>query len=99
MQIQSIVILIVCYFAICTGNIYAQRSSYAGSATATLPSVTDSRIVNFNQSHLSWLPASSPRNQLLVFLPGTGGNHEQTFLSQRLRFLFGVSRHFTHVSR
>ncbi len=42
-------------------------------ATSTLPSATDPRIIEFNQPHMSWLPAAAPRNQLLLFLPGTNG--------------------------
>src|SRR5262249_36178940 len=42
-----------------------------------LPSETDPRISEFNSPHLAWLPEGSARNQLLVFLPGTGGTPEK----------------------
>ncbi|MGB6063677.1 MAG: hypothetical protein WBG50_02650 [Desulfomonilaceae bacterium] len=42
-------------------------------ATGVLPSETDPRITAFNKLHFIWLPKGVPRNQLLVFLPGTGG--------------------------
>jgi hypothetical protein len=42
-------------------------------AAATMPSDTDPRIKSFNEPHISWLPEGRPRNQVLVFLPGTGG--------------------------
>jgi len=38
------------------------------------PSETDHRITIFDSPHLAWLPdGAAARNQLLVFLPGTGG--------------------------
>jgi hypothetical protein len=42
-------------------------------ATGVLPRHTDPRIITFNKLHFIWLPKGVPRNQLLVFLPGTGG--------------------------
>ncbi len=47
--------------------------------TATLPSVTDAQIKDFDQPHLSWLPTVPQREQLLVFLPGTGGSPKKRF--------------------
>jgi len=44
---------------------------------AILPSDTDPRISAFNSPHLAWLPEGGARNQLLVFLPGTGGTPEK----------------------
>ncbi len=44
---------------------------------AVLPSETDVRITEFNSPHLAWLPDGAARNQLLVFLPGTGGVPEK----------------------
>ena len=44
---------------------------------AVLPSDTDPRISQFNSPHLAWLPDGRARNQLLVFLPGTGGKPEK----------------------
>jgi hypothetical protein len=41
-----------------------------------LPSDTDHRISKFNSPHLAWLPEGRARNQLLLFLPGTGGSPE-----------------------
>jgi len=51
----------------------------AGGAgpVSILPSDTDPRISEFNAPHLAWLSEGSARNQLLVFLPGTGGTPEK----------------------
>lgn len=40
------------------------------------PSDTDPRISGFNSPHLVWRPEAKPRNQLVLFLPGTGGTPE-----------------------
>jgi len=49
----------------------------AGEPVAVLPSATDARITAFDAPHLVWLPEGRARNQLLVFLPGTGGTPEK----------------------
>lgn len=38
-----------------------------------LPSATDRAITSFDEPHVCWLPTSTPRDQLVVFLPGTNG--------------------------
>jgi len=48
--------------------------------TATTPSATDPHILTFNNPHISWLPSSRPRNQLLLFLQGTSGVPRAQFL-------------------
>jgi hypothetical protein len=63
----------------CSAATYAQGTFQSSNATATIPSATDSRISTFNQPHMSWLPTVQPRNQLLVFLPGTGGQPRERF--------------------
>jgi hypothetical protein len=40
---------------------------------AVRPSETDPRITEFNSAHLVWQPEGKARNELLLFLPGTGG--------------------------
>lgn len=45
----------------------------AAEPLAVHPSETDRRITHWDSPHLAWLPEGTPRNQLLVFLPGTGG--------------------------
>jgi hypothetical protein len=47
--------------------------------TAILPSDTDPRISTFNDPHMTWRPAGRPRNQLLIFLPGTGAKPKENF--------------------
>jgi hypothetical protein len=42
-----------------------------------LPSDTDPRISEFNSPHLAWLPEGRARDQVLLFLPGTGGTPEK----------------------
>ncbi len=49
------------------------------SPTATTPSETDARIASFNDPHMSWVPTTSQRKQLLVFLPGTFGKPRERF--------------------
>lgn len=55
------------------------EQSISEGPTATLPSATDPRITEFNQPHMSWLPQQPARNQLLVFIPGTGGKPKEHF--------------------
>lgn len=42
-----------------------------------VPTDTDRRISEANEPHLALLPEGQPRNELLVFLPGTGGTPEK----------------------
>jgi len=71
------------FFAVCLGlaltcswlPVWAQVSN----PTASLPAQTDQRIDSFNEPHMSWVPAKQPRGQLLVFLPGTGGQPKSHF--------------------
>jgi len=49
----------------------------AAEPISVLPSDTDRRISAFDSPHLAWLPEGSARNQLLLFLPGTGGKPEK----------------------
>lgn len=51
----------------------AARAADSQTATATLPSATDPQIKTFDIAHLSWLPQTKSRNQLVLFLPGTNG--------------------------
>jgi hypothetical protein len=52
----------------------AAAAGNPGGGLSTLPKELDPRITKFDQPHVSWLPSgSAPRNQLLLFLPGTGG--------------------------
>jgi pimeloyl-ACP methyl ester carboxylesterase len=69
----------VCWFVICSAAAYAQGYPQPSNPAATMPSETDPRITNFNQPHMSWLPQGRARNQLLVFLPGTGGQPRAHF--------------------
>lgn len=59
-------------------NVLACATSFP-APTAILPSDTDPRISTFNDQHMSWRPTGRPRNQLLVFLPGTGGKPKENF--------------------
>lgn len=43
------------------------------------PSDTDARIHAFDDPHMVWLPQGQKRDQLLVFLPGTGGQPKERF--------------------
>ncbi len=58
---------------------HAQTAAAPANPTATLPSATDQRIKSFDDPHMSWLPEGPARNQLLVFLPGTGGKPRSQF--------------------
>jgi pimeloyl-ACP methyl ester carboxylesterase len=58
----------------CLAWLSAQAGSAMDGPTSTLPSQTDARIQHFDQPHLSWVPQGSPRHQLVVYLPGTGGH-------------------------
>ncbi|CAM6003823.1 unnamed protein product [Sphagnum balticum] len=59
--------------------------------TSTLPSDTDPGITQFNDPHLSWLPYTKPRNELLVFVLGTNGK------PRRLPFLETAAQLGYHV--
>lgn len=56
----------------------AQSQAYS-TATPILPSQTDPRITEFNKAHMCWLPTAQPRHQLLLFIPGTGGEPKANF--------------------
>ena len=50
-------------------------------SVSVLPSATDPQITTFNDEHTLYLnPAVPPRNELLVFLPGTNGKTKNTKL-------------------
>jgi len=49
------------------------------NAFEVVPSSTDAQIATFNDPHICWLPSATPRNQLLVFLPGTNGVPRENF--------------------
>ncbi len=51
----------------------AASGGRATGSTGVLPSDVEPRITAFNKLHFTWLPKGVPRNELLVFLPGTGG--------------------------
>jgi hypothetical protein len=53
------------------------KSAFGAEPIAILPSATDARIAQFDAPHLAWLPDGTPRNQLLLFLPGTGSVPEK----------------------
>jgi hypothetical protein len=57
--------------------LFAPATGRAAEPVRILPSDTDRRIAQFNSPHLAWLPEGPARNQLLVFLPGTGGTPEK----------------------
>ncbi len=61
----------------------------SSTSTATLPSDTDSRITTFNAPHMSRVPTSTPRNQLLLFLPGTGGKPREHFAFTKIAAALG----------
>ncbi len=46
---------------------------------SVLPSATDREITTFDEPHLCWLPTAAPRNQLVVFIPGTNGAPRSRF--------------------
>jgi hypothetical protein len=46
---------------------------------AVLPSDTDSRITEFNTAHICLTPQGTARNQLFLFIPGTGGQPRKGF--------------------
>lgn len=69
-------VFIFCCSLLCSAPVYGQ--AYL-RPLATMPSDTDPRITIFNQPHMSWLPDGRPRNQLLVFLPGTNGQPRANF--------------------
>jgi hypothetical protein len=74
-----ILTFILSWLVACSLIAHAQGSHQPSNPTATIPSDTDPRISTFNQPHMSWLPTSRQRNQLLVFLPGTGGEPRERF--------------------
>jgi len=55
----------------------AAATARGAEPVSILPSETDPRISEFNSPHLAWLPEGRARNQLLLFLPGTGGTPEK----------------------
>ncbi len=67
--------------------LFAATSAPAAEPFSVRPSDTDRRITEFNSPHLVWMPEGKPRNQLLLFLPGTGGTPET-----------GPARFFTAVA-
>ncbi|HVN87504.1 MAG TPA: hypothetical protein VMW17_21930 [Candidatus Binatia bacterium] len=54
--------------------LFPAAASRASEPFAIRPSETDRRIDSFDSPHMVWLPDGQARNQLLVFLPGTGGS-------------------------
>jgi pimeloyl-ACP methyl ester carboxylesterase len=57
-----------------SGVAQAAKFVRSPSGLPVLPSDTDSAIRNFNVPHFVYSPVGPPRNQLFVFLPGTGRN-------------------------
>lgn len=60
----------------------------AQDSVATLPQLTDPRITA-GPSHYSWLPQGPVRQQLLLFLPGTGGDPQAEMPFARLASRLG----------
>jgi hypothetical protein len=57
--------------------LFTAATARGAEPVSILPSDTDPRISEFNSPHLAWLPEGRARNQLLLFLPGTGGTPEK----------------------
>lgn len=75
----KVIATLACWLTLTSAAAFAQLPKSAANPTATRPSDTDSRISTFNDPHISWLPTTKSRNQLLVFLPGTGGKPKEQF--------------------
>jgi hypothetical protein len=58
---------------------FAAATASGEELISVRPSETDSRITEFNSRHRVWLPEGEARNELLIFLPGTGGTPENNF--------------------
>ncbi|HVM97765.1 MAG TPA: hypothetical protein VMT89_15325 [Candidatus Acidoferrales bacterium] len=66
---------------------------HASEPLSVRPSETDRRITEFDSPHLAWLPDGAARNQLLVFLPGTGGKPEKKLFHPFARTAVALGYH------
>jgi len=64
------IVLLICYSFTLNS---AEAQPQFGFPVAVVPSATDPRISSFNDPHIVWTPIGQPRNQLLLFITGTGG--------------------------
>jgi hypothetical protein len=69
----------------------------ASEPVSIVPSDTDSRINEFNSPHLVWTAEGTARNQLLVYLPGTGGTPEKGVFHGFAKVAAGLGYHVVAV--
>ncbi|MBU6455533.1 MAG: hypothetical protein KGS72_27420 [Cyanobacteria bacterium REEB67] len=75
---RSILALMAACLLICFSAKSTKAQSPPTNPTSTTPSATDSAIRTFDDAHLSWTPYTTPRHELLLFLPGTAGKPHRT---------------------